>query len=551
MAFAVEVLAQSPQFSVAGTVVNSETGEPLKYALVQLTHFPSPGKAADDSKPFKPITKSAITDIAGAFRFDGLEPGAYNLNAQKPEFTLPPRDNNGASPLSFQLTASREDLSIPLSPLGVITGKVVDQDGQPIAHVSILAISTLIRNGRLQIMTDRTVSSDDRGIYRMWNLSPRAYYLKAAGRSGGTATYLGDVPPWYTSDEAFAPEYYGGATALDGATPVPLAVGGEAHADFTLRLRPAYKIRGTLSNAVGTPPPQFELRTGDEASAMSRVSFNANSGRFEIQDVVEGSYTIRVTQGSTVGEAPVNVAGADVNGAHIALTAPVDIRVTSKFVGTPPKTDPSDDFIDARGLESSCFASLIPTNRHATQIYAASPTPRDSPATAPDHEPDASDSVISGVPPGSYRISLNCGPGYPTSVLFGSQDVLANPILSVQPGIQPPSIDVVAKFGGGVVSGKWLAPVQSSGQQFVGVLLMPQSSQSQGPLLAFVRPGENGERAFEFSALAPGMYMAYGFSNVNAEEYRNPEFFRNLSGGVAVQVTDGAETTVTIKEVVR
>jgi hypothetical protein len=45
--------------------------------------------------------------------------------------------------------------------------------------------------------------------------------------------------------------------------------------------------------------------------------------------------------------------------------------------------------------------------------------------------------------------------------------------------------------------------------------------------------------------------LAYAFANINDVEYRNPEFLKTLTGGVAVQVEDGSEKTITIAGVSR
>jgi hypothetical protein len=134
--------------------------------------------------------------------------------------------------------------------------------------------------------------------------------------------------------------------------------------------------------------------------------------------------------------------------------------------------------------------------------------------------------------------------------VWGSQDVLANPMLVVQPGAQPPPIEILAAHGGGTVSGTVSAEAKLPG---AGVLLVPQFSESTGPPVgsAFRYDEEGSALQFEFQNLAPGSYLAYAFENVNDVEYRNPEVLRKLTGGVSVQVEDGAEKQIVIPGVSR
>src|SRR5258708_35670591 len=60
--------------NVEGIVSNSATGEPVKKAAVTLL----------DSK--SQSNRTAITDASGHFHFDNVEPGYYNINADRDGF---------------------------------------------------------------------------------------------------------------------------------------------------------------------------------------------------------------------------------------------------------------------------------------------------------------------------------------------------------------------------------------------------------------------------------------------------------------------------------
>ena len=95
--------------------------------------------------PNEQLTPSAVfTDAGGAFRIPALAPGSYRISARKPQFT---EVSDGPAEV-LTLHESREDVHLQLSPLGVIEGKVVDQDGQPVRGVNIVFLYRTVEDGR-------------------------------------------------------------------------------------------------------------------------------------------------------------------------------------------------------------------------------------------------------------------------------------------------------------------------------------------------------------------------------------------------------------------
>jgi hypothetical protein len=269
---------------------------------------------------------------------------------------------------TVELTASKENVQLKLAPLGVITGKVTDQNGQPLRAVNVIALTLQTEDGLRHTKSSRNVSTDDRGMFRMWNLQPGRYYIKAAGQSGGTYSYLGDTAPQLWIDEAFAGRYFGGGQTLDSATPVQIQPGTEAHTDLSLTLEPSYKIRGSLGNYVPRRTVKFELLNGDEDVSPSRVSVNSDTGKFEIQDVVPGSYVLRVTQDQASAMLPVQVRAADVNRLSLALVPPVDVKVVTRYTNSSPNLS------GRRGQGTDGTDRSLGTDRQAI-VEAAPPNP--------------------------------------------------------------------------------------------------------------------------------------------------------------------------------
>jgi uncharacterized protein (DUF2141 family) len=521
-----------PQYSVAGVVVSSQTGETIKRAQVIVLHF--------DEARRVPVTFSTFTDSAGAFRFSAVPAGNYRLSAEKPGFDADSTEGPARATGEMNLTASVEDVRLKLSPLGVITGTVVDQTGQPMRGVNMIALSQQMADGMRRAQQVRSVVTDDRGVYRMWHFRPGKYYVKAAGKSGATFLYAGETSPRYQSDEAFALTYFGGSETLDTAQAIHIEAGTEARADLSLTMKPAYKIRGSLGNFVPRRTVKFELLIGDGDVSASRVSVNGDTGTFEIQDVLAGSYTVRVTQGETSAEVPITVGHGDVNGFAVQLSPAVNILIHRQLTN-PSKEPESGASVAQRFLTGFCSVFLHPPGLRAGPSYTGQPG---SSSAAYRRGPD--ELVLSGVLPGTYAAVIRCYGGYARSVTFGTQELLANPVLTIQPGTVPPPMEIMVTRGGGTILGT-LEIEGGKKDTAISILLVPQFAPSTGPQM--IQAGNSVN--FQFGSLAPGLYAAYAFSEMREIEYRNPAFLQTLTGGVNVEVEDNQEKTMTITRLVR
>ena len=75
-----------------------------------------------------------------------------------------------------------KSLSIIMTPQGVIAGKVLDQDGDPVAMVQVQVMRYSYARGRKQLQPTGTASTNDLGEYRVGNLAPGRYYISANDR---------------------------------------------------------------------------------------------------------------------------------------------------------------------------------------------------------------------------------------------------------------------------------------------------------------------------------------------------------------------------------
>jgi Carboxypeptidase regulatory-like domain len=483
-----------PQFAIAGRVLHAVTGEPAARALVKVNGGP-PGRRM-------------LTDAGGRFRFSGVNAGYYSVVVTKPQFEEIWTEIAGAD--WFNLGPSREDLELRLSPLASIVGTVVDGDGAPLRGVSIQAWDSRIVWGRRETTNVRSVSTDDRGRYRLWNLRPGRYYVKAAGRSGETRLYLGGRTPTFDSRECFEPAYFGGAPSISSATPLTIKAGQSVQADFRLPMQGAFKIRGSLTNFGRYRTINLELLSGVEDVTANRVAFNSSQGRFEIQDVVPGTYRLRAIQGERAdawAETQVQVSTSDMNDVTLHLTRGIDIVGTRHCEATERPRN---------GIPNPCTFIARLTGNRPEEHYNV-----DAAQNA--------DFKFDRVIPGEYRIEILPLYGYVSAATAGGVDLLATHKLVIQPGAVAAPIDVWIRDDGAQIEGM----VDVDGLKHdIQILLVPELPSAFGTRVDLIR----SKTKFPFINVPPGEYSLYAFIKLDDIEYSNPQALRGYAVGARVRV---------------
>ena len=486
------LLADEPEFCVAGTILNASTGEPLRHAAVTIPQ------------------SAALTDAAGAFRFCNLPAGAYYANAEKPGF----------APAGSRVLVgpSQEDVVLRLLPLSVVSGTVVDAAGERLQNVRIQLLSIVVEEGRRTVRVESAVSTNDRGEYRLPGLTASRYYLRAAGWEG--APLEGDA------HEAFTPVYYGGATQLASATPVTVEPGRDLRADFSVTLHTAYRIRGTLAGFSPRLPARIELLGADEDPSGAPVAFDTATGAFQFDDVAPGSYILRATQGEgrqrSRGELPLQI-HADLKGAAVPLADSVTLKgIVRMAVATGPASPSSPN----------CAVKLSPAG-----VWISSEAALEA-STGPTGEFEIED-----VLPGRYRLGMNCANGYVSAVHIGDTDLLETGELLVPPGVAPAPIEAVLGADGGALD------VTASAEGESGpawVLLLPGS-----PCEFHTRFARLARAAAKltFSGVAPGDYQAYAWTgSPEAFEYTSPDARQTWAGrSVSVHIGERDHQSSTLK----
>jgi carboxypeptidase family protein len=306
------LLAQD-KATVEGTVVNALTNEPLKKVRITL----------DEGN-----TQFAVTSGSeGKFRFEGLEPGDYYLEASHQGF-LDAEDG----PPWWELAAGehKKGIVIKMTPEGVIDGHVVDEDGDPVPGLVINAARTIHVNGRAVVLrTEGGGVTNNEGYFLVSELGAGRYYLSAEpyrrGRPAAQRGHPGTDQEFMRTDDPVPRDIVPG-TAL-------------RNVEIHVRKSAVYRIRGRVSN----PPKDgvgIRLLPPDGTMGVNDPQANLRDGAFEVSAVSPGSYVLSFENGTLFCHVPVTIADHDVEGIVAELVPGPAIEGTLKTVDGRPFAKP-------------------------------------------------------------------------------------------------------------------------------------------------------------------------------------------------------------------
>lgn len=139
------------------------------------------------------------TDAKGRFKIAGLAPGSYEIRPHAYVFVLANQSTNAGANRRIVVRAGEtiDDVSIKLVRGGVVTGRVVDEDGRPVVGDDVWLVRPPGDSWpRTPLGSESPFGeTDDRGVYRLFGVPPGRYLVVIShrlddGRLGGAG--LGD-----------------------------------------------------------------------------------------------------------------------------------------------------------------------------------------------------------------------------------------------------------------------------------------------------------------------------------------------------------------------
>ncbi len=312
---------------IRGRVFTDDGGHPL--SKVTLTLRSSSARPQD-----RPQT--ARTDSRGAYEITNLDRGTYVLRASRngyiPRYygqkTMHAFGRQGAgTALSIRSGEVLEGVDFNLIRGGVVEGRVVDQENEPISRVSVRMSGYRILGGARRLLPIGRDQTDDRGQFRIFDLPPGSYYLSASQRS---ATDQGRI-----ETTSFPPTYYPGVQSVEEATTVQVAAGAEvAGFDITLIEAVSYSVSGRVLTPAGRPAHSVWIVStkdsgGDMGSMMGPTTNTDLQGEFTISGLVPGRHRFFARSGEgdamQMAGTTVDVADQDLSGLTLFLGAGAEV----------------------------------------------------------------------------------------------------------------------------------------------------------------------------------------------------------------------------------
>ena len=488
---------------MTGVVVNSVTGEPIARAMIQMMGMAS---------------RVALTDAEGKFEFDNLPETQAILQARKPGYFNETELRQGASrPKMVAVTAGMGSVSVPLTPAGVVTGRVTSADGEPLESVRIRLKVKTIQNGRRQWMDRNGASTDEDGFFRIGNLQPGTYYLLTDGAGRLTAA----------TDETIAPTYFPGVNDISAASPLEVKPGSTTVADMVLRKEKAYRISGVVTGLQPGQNANVQLMGSGGEYLPLGSSVNTASNTFELRRVPAGSYTLKVTAQRMGGFGMGGVAGFAGGGNMPRMpqtyTGSLPITVSGDMTGVtvalqPSTTIPVNVRTDFTGTQST-EGTFVGPGRNSRQQYVNLRLIRiDGPGNDQYAQmvgsQDKTSLLIQNVEPGRYRAEfMPMGNTYVKSATYGNTDLLRDELVVTGGGDSQP-IDIVVRDDAAQLSG-----TARCDDVQCWVLVLPEGNPAVQPRFTYVNP----QGTFQEMGLAPGTYRVYAFDRSDGIEFTNPE----------------------------
>ncbi len=499
-----------------------------------------------------------MTGNDGAFEFNGLAPGKYSLEAARRGFITSAFEahENFSTAIVTGGEPDSEHLVFRLTPQAVLTGKVLDEIGDPVRRANVSLYRQDQTTGVSQVRKTATDQADDRGVYEFPGLAPGTYFLSVNARpwyathprSRSTGQDVSDsnrnTPGVETPlaahslDVTYATTFYPDATDSDDATPIPLRGGEHMSADIHLAPVPALRI------VIGTPGPAehgFNMPTllkksFDSMENVTGMLVGANdpsddqrasnfsplpNGTIELTGIPPGKYTVYVPENG----------GDPMQGA----LSEVELNQNGQLL------DPSS----GNPVSSLKFNVQIVGQRQIPEQLVLALRNGEQKVVVASRVDAKGESTFVHIPPGKYNL-LAATPGMDyevTQITTGGSPGKGN---ALEIGAGSTIEGEVTLIGG---SGRVQGVAKRNGKGVAGamIVLVPNGPDANSEL--FRRDQSDSDGSFSLGTIIPGQYTIVAIENGWDLDWSKPGVIAHyLPRGHTVTVGAGARATVDLSE---
>ncbi len=485
-----------------GTAVDFSTAEPLRKVTIRLV------RSSDWALGYV-----ATTDSAGHFRLAGVREGNYDLTGErtgylKSEFGARQPGGSGTT-LHLKAGDKLNDLTVRLPRCPVLSGRVLDEQGQPLEKVLVYAVYPQWLRGQRGYERSDGVWTNDEGEFRIANLPPGRYILCAQG------SFRSFVEKPGGREKRVLSTCYPNARSPDDAEQLAVKAGEDLSGmDMRTLLGEVFHIRGKLASGSLSDKPGLVLEAhahnfGDGIFELEKEG--EQGGSFDFSGVAPGNYDIELSsdeQKQVITRLFIAVKTSDVNG----LIVPPPNKVLVK--GVVRSSDPND-------------SAPVALDLIARDLRSPASEPYDI-----DIQPDGTFKIE--VWPGEYVFSLpRYSPGSYIKSICSNGVEMPNGSVTLTGGAA--QVELIVSGGAGVVEGTIQPSDSAKNVGGLNVVLAAESARLDDMGLLRAKTDQDGH--FSFKGVPPGKYYAVAIPGVDPELLQNRDFIGQIQqGGTEVEL---------------
>ena len=485
---------------IRGRVVRADTGDPLRRAQISVE--------AQNAKDMRgPV--STMTDAQGRYEIDRLPAGSYQIKASRGGYVEiaygQRRPFERGRPVELAEGAVLQNIDFALPTGGVVTGRVVDEMGEPVAQAFVSLSRRRYIDGRRGLVAQSSGSTDDRGEFRIFGVAPGEYVLSA----------MLERMDFGSRDRVrYVPTYYPSTPVATEAQRVTVAAGQEVPGITIALVRTATAtMRGVVRAAGQTQSGPFTMVHarevgGPQAYGNMTSAIAASDGGFTLTGLLPGTYLVEAQSalGSAFASKEVVVDGADVAGVTLVLSQGTTARGRIRFdTGEPPQ--------GLRPSEVLVMPSLLDSEAHGMHMNSNGP-------------PTAKDDwtfEVHGLSGRGFMRAGTMGDWEMKRVLRENADV-SDAALDFSTDIDGLVIELTQKvttISGGVSDDRSRPVLDATVVVFADD---PGKWWRQSRFVESARPDQHGR--FTIRGLPPGKYVAIAVSYLEPGEERDPDLLQ-------------------------